>query len=78
MRFGVLGFIFPDQSQPGFQNPQNPKPPISPNLSTVTPRSVKDRLGVLVKTFKHKESASLAASGIFEAVAERDILLRVC
>ena len=45
---------------------------------TVTPRSVKDRLGVLVKTFKHKESASLAASGIFEAVAERDILLRVC
>ena len=45
---------------------------------TVKPRSIKDHLGVLVKAFKHKESASLAASGIFEAVVERDILLREC
>ena len=45
---------------------------------TVKPRSLKDRLGVLIKAFKQKEAASLAASGIFEAVAERDILLREC
>ena len=45
---------------------------------TVKPRSLKDRLGVLIKTFKQKEAASSAASGISEVVSEKDILLREC
>ena len=45
---------------------------------TVKPRSLKGPLSVLIKAFKQKESAFLAASGIFEAVAEKDILLREC
>ena len=44
----------------------------------VTPRSLKDHFDILVKTFKQKEAASLAASGISEEVTDKDILLREC
>ena len=44
----------------------------------VTPRCLKDHFDILIKAFKQKEAASLAASGISEEVTEKDILLREC